>query len=52
MVDRREGDCAWLLRGLPMAQLWALARQGVRLPQKTTYFYPKLLSGLFINPLE
>ncbi len=52
MVDRREGDGAWLLRGIPMAQVMALARQGIMLPQKTTYFYPKLLSGLFINPLE
>jgi uncharacterized protein (DUF1015 family) len=23
-----------------------------RMPAKSTYFYPKLLSGLVINPLE
>ena len=51
-VDRKEGECAWLLRGLPMTQGLAIARQRVMLPQKTTYFYPKLLSGLFINPLD
>jgi uncharacterized protein (DUF1015 family) len=52
MVDRREGDCAWMLRGIPMSRVLALAEQGVMLPQKTTYFYPKLLSGLFIHPFE
>ncbi len=25
---------------------------GERMPAKSTYFYPKLLSGLVINPLE
>ena len=25
------------------------SREGIRLPQKVTYFHPKLLSGLFIN---
>ena len=29
-----------------------LSLQGERMPQKSTYFYPKLLSGLVINPLE
>jgi uncharacterized protein (DUF1015 family) len=30
----------------------AISMQGDRMPQKSTYFYPKLLSGLVINPLE
>ena len=25
---------------------------GLRMPQKSTYFYPKLLSGIVINPLR
>lgn len=29
-----------------------LSLQGERMPAKSTYFYPKLLSGLVINPLE
>ena len=28
------------------------ACSGERMPAKSTYFYPKLLSGLVINPLE
>ncbi len=29
-----------------------ISEQGERMPAKSTYFYPKLLSGLVINPLE
>jgi uncharacterized protein (DUF1015 family) len=29
-----------------------ISSQGERMPAKSTYFYPKLLSGLVINPLE
>jgi len=48
-VDRGEGRCAWLLRGIPLPQVYALASQGVVLPPKSTYFYPKVPSGLTIN---
>ena len=30
----------------------AVSLRGERMPAKSTYFYPKLLSGLVINPLE
>jgi uncharacterized protein (DUF1015 family) len=30
----------------------AISSHGERMPAKSTYFYPKLLSGLVINPLE
>ncbi len=30
----------------------AISMHGERMPAKSTYFYPKLLSGLVINPLE
>ena len=30
----------------------AISEQGERMPAKSTYFYPKLLSGLVINPLS
>jgi uncharacterized protein (DUF1015 family) len=30
----------------------AISMGGERMPAKSTYFYPKLLSGLVINPLE
>jgi uncharacterized protein (DUF1015 family) len=30
----------------------AISEHGERMPAKSTYFYPKLLSGLVISPLE
>lgn len=52
-VDRADGiDAAWLLQGTPVASIEAVARDGDVMPQKSTYFYPKALTGLLINPLE
>jgi uncharacterized protein (DUF1015 family) len=33
-------------------QVQAVAMAGERMPQKSTFFFPKLLSGLVINPLD
>lgn len=41
-----------LLNPTPMEQVVAVGRAGLRLPQKTTYFYPKVPSGLVIDPLD
>ncbi len=43
---------AWLLRAIPLRQVYALAAQGFTLPPKSTYFYPKVPSGLTINAFE
>jgi len=51
-VERGDGRAAWLLRAIPLAQVFALAAQGLALPPKSTYFYPKVPSGLTINPLN
>ena len=50
-VDRGQGSAAWLLRGIPLAQVYALASQGIALPPKSTYFYPKVPSGLAMHLL-
>ena len=34
-----------------LAHIRAISEHGERMPAKSTYFYPKLLSGLVINPL-
>ena len=41
----------WLLRGIPLADVYDVAAQGLTLPPKSTYFYPKVPSGLAIHPL-
>jgi hypothetical protein len=51
-VERGEADCAFLLRPLEVADVFARAREGRTMPQKATYFFPKLLSGLLFHPLE
>jgi uncharacterized protein (DUF1015 family) len=52
-VERHDGvDAAFLLEGTPVASIEAVARDGDVMPQKSTYFYPKALTGLVINPHE
>ncbi len=43
---------AWFLRGIPLSQVYAVAAQGLTLPPKSTYFYPKVPSGLTMNVFE
>lgn len=45
-------DAAFLLEPTPVADIIAVARDGDVMPQKSTYFYPKPLTGLVLNPLE
>ena len=51
-VARGDADAALLVRATPLHQLAAVARAGDVMPQKATYFHPKLLTGLVFNPLE
>ena len=51
-VDAGEFDLVFFMNATRMDQVRQLAEKGIRLPQKATYFYPKLLSGLVINSFE
>ena len=51
-VDRGAADVAFLLRGLRVDEIFDLARRGERMPPKSTYFFPKPLSGLLFHPLD
>jgi uncharacterized protein (DUF1015 family) len=51
-VTSGEYDAAFLLRSTPVEQVKAVAAEGETMPPKSTYFYPKLLSGLLFNPLN
>ena len=48
----RGGASAVLLRAVDPATLRAVSDAGERLPQKTTYFYPKVPAGLVIRSLD
>jgi uncharacterized protein (DUF1015 family) len=50
-VDEGRAGATFLLRPTRIEDVFAVAQRGDVLPQKTTYFYPKLLSGLLFHPL-
>jgi uncharacterized protein (DUF1015 family) len=50
-VDAGEAAVAVLLRPTPIDAVRELAARGETMPQKSTYFFPKLLSGLLFFPL-
>jgi uncharacterized protein (DUF1015 family) len=54
LVEAREADAdaAFLLEPTPVASILAVSRAGDVMPQKSTYFYPKALTGLVLNPHE
>lgn len=50
-VDAGEADVAFLLRPTRIEDVFERARRGEVMPQKTTYFFPKLTSGLLFHPV-
>jgi uncharacterized protein (DUF1015 family) len=44
-------DAAFFLRPTPVEQVREIAATGVNMPPKTTYFFPKIPTGLVFNPL-
>ena len=50
-VRAGQANAALLVAPTPPAAVRDVARAGDRMPQKSTYFYPKLITGLTINPL-
>jgi uncharacterized protein (DUF1015 family) len=50
-VDDGEADVAFLVRDPRVEDVFAVARRGERMPPKSTYFFPKPLSGLLFHPV-
>ena len=44
-------DAAFFLRPTPVEQVQAVAAAGVSMPPKSTFFHPKVPTGLLLNPL-
>jgi uncharacterized protein (DUF1015 family) len=44
-------DAAFFLRPTPVEQVRAIAATGETMPPKSTFFYPKVPTGLLFNPL-
>ena len=53
LAVRRAGEsgATFLLPPVSMDALWAVTADGIRLPPKSTYFEPKMPSGLLFRPL-
>ena len=51
-VDSNPGYIAFFLNPVKIEQIISVALNGERMPPKSTYFYPKVLSGLAINKLD
>ncbi len=52
MVTDGDYEAAFLMRPTPIGQVRAIAAAGENMPPKSTYFFPKLLTGLLLNPLS
>ena len=51
LVDDGAADIAFLLRAPRVGDVFSVARRGERLPPKSTYFFPKPLSGILFHPV-
>jgi uncharacterized protein (DUF1015 family) len=51
LVRRGEYDVAFLMAPAPIERVQAVAAAGESMPPKSTYFYPKVPTGLVFNPL-
>ena len=50
-VDSGAANCAFLLNPTKVSEIRDVAAAGEKMPQKSTYFYPKLITGLVMNKL-
>lgn len=51
-VDKKHAECGFILNPVKIAQLKSIALNGETMPPKTTYFYPKVLSGLTVYKMD
>ncbi len=51
-IQKREVKLAFLLNPTRIEQVRQVAEAGLIMPRKSTYFYPKVMTGLILNPLN
>jgi uncharacterized protein (DUF1015 family) len=52
IVDEAQADAGFIMNPVTISELKAIALNSERMPPKTTYFYPKVLSGLTVYKME
>ena len=50
-VDDGSAQCAFILNPTKVTEIRDVAAAGEKMPQKSTYFYPKLITGLVMNEI-
>lgn len=50
-ADSDEYNCAFILNSTKVSEIKDVALAGEKMPQKSTYFYPKLITGLVMNEI-
>ncbi len=51
-VDCGKAQCSFVLNPTKVKEIRDVASEGEKMPQKSTYFYPKMITGLVMNKLE
>lgn len=51
LIDSGKAEASFIMAYPKIKDIKEISQAGFRMPQKSTYFYPKLLSGIVINPL-
>ena len=52
LVRTGGADAAFFMGATPVSRVRAVAAAGETMPPKSTFFYPKVLTGLVFNPLD
>ncbi len=52
LIDSGKAEASFVMAYPKIKDIKEISEAGYRMPQKSTYFYPKLLSGIVINPLS
>ena len=52
LVDSGECDITFLLNPTKIEQVQEIARGSLVMPRKSTYFYPKVLTGMVLNKID
>ena len=51
-VDKGEFQCSFILNPTRVTEIRDVAAAGEKMPQKSTYFYPKMITGMVMNDLN
>jgi hypothetical protein len=52
LVSSKQATAAYLLPATRVDRVWEVVRRGNKLPQKSTYFWPKPRTGLVLRPFS